>query len=270
MGTYQLNYSPEIFEAMESYDTQETQFYQSLARQHAGKILELGCGTGVHVLRLAELGHDAWGLDVVPQFVNYAQEVARSKPDMKGKATFVQGDMVDFHLSELFSVIFVTCGSLSSIVEAEDRLNLTRCAVSHLTPQGILVLASEFFAIKAGRWPMHSDGFRRAQQVEYRFQACGYQYEVKGTRVYNPISQMIEGEEQILNRTDPSIKHPPRMVRARLSTPHELELLLLSAGLTVVGRYGDSDGRPLDTGKVDRGWAIIVGQLCEGQNCRKS
>ena len=41
-------------------------FYQSLAQQVQGPVLELGCGTGRVTIPLAQSGIDMTGLDVVP------------------------------------------------------------------------------------------------------------------------------------------------------------------------------------------------------------
>jgi len=258
---YQDGYPPELFDETEGYAEEDTSFYRRLADRFPGKILELGCGTGKHVLRLAKMGYECWGLDIVPQFIDYARRKWESQGDRKGKATFVVGDMVNFDILERFSVIFVTCGSLYQIITSENRVSLARCASAHLLSGGVLCLASEFFFDKAGRFPIHSDGFHRIQELKRSFHCSGDEYETQQTRLYNPITQMIEGKKTIINRSNPLEKHRRHKILAHVSTPDELELILLSAGLKIIDRYGHSDGRPLDTSKVDQGWTLIVGQL---------
>lgn len=54
-----------------------------------GDVLDVGCGTGEHALLAARLGHDAWGLDMVPAAIARA----RAKAAERGlRATFVVGD----------------------------------------------------------------------------------------------------------------------------------------------------------------------------------
>lgn len=257
---YDARYRAEVFEASEAYGLQETEFYHQLGEAHPGVMLELGCGTGVHVLRLAEWGHEAWGLDLMPQFVEYAREKATVNSDVAARAIFEHGDMIDFKLPRQFSVIFVTCGSLYYVTDIEDRLSLACNAAAHLCSGGVLAISSEYFALKAAPFPLHSDGFHRVQHGERLFEVNHRQYKLVHDRLYNPVAQTIVGEERIVRLTDPSEEHPPRRVNCHVSTPDELELLLLAVGLRVVGRYGDSDGRPLDTGRHDKGWAILVGQ----------
>src|SRR5436853_1953018 len=57
-----------------------------------GPVLDVGCGTGEHVLYLARRGHDAWGVDSAP----LAIEKARHKSVQRDiQATFVVADAFD-------------------------------------------------------------------------------------------------------------------------------------------------------------------------------
>ena len=38
-----------------------------------GSVLDVGCGTGEHVLYLASRGHDAWGVDLAPLAIDIAR-----------------------------------------------------------------------------------------------------------------------------------------------------------------------------------------------------
>jgi SAM-dependent methyltransferase len=57
-----------------------------------GSVLDVGCGTGEHVLYLAQRGHEAWGLDSAP----LAIDKAKQKSAQRGiQATFVAADAFD-------------------------------------------------------------------------------------------------------------------------------------------------------------------------------
>lgn len=45
----------------------------------AGSVLDVGCGTGEHVLSLAELGHEVLGIDLAPRAVELARSKARER-----------------------------------------------------------------------------------------------------------------------------------------------------------------------------------------------
>jgi len=258
---YRDGYPPEFFEALEGAGdpTPQGRFYHRLADRFPGKVLELGCGTGKLVMHLAGLGHECWGLDVTPQFIDFARKRSTGIPTSAGKAEFVLGDMVTFDLAERFSVIFAGCGALCQILSVEDRLKAIRRAAAHLVPGGVLCLATEFFSEKARDRDLAPDGFRYSTELSRTFWANGKEYEAKQVRFYNPISQTIEADEAIMAKGTPKPCLSHRIL-AHVSTPDELELLFLGSGLQIIERYGDIDERPLDTSKVDQGWVLMVGQ----------
>jgi 2-polyprenyl-3-methyl-5-hydroxy-6-metoxy-1,4-benzoquinol methylase len=53
----------------------------------AGKILDVGCGSGRDLSVLASLGFDAYGVDATPEFVDFAQ---CTHPELHGRITFGQ------------------------------------------------------------------------------------------------------------------------------------------------------------------------------------
>ncbi len=60
-----------------------------------GAVLDVGCGTGEHVLYLARRGHEAWGIDSAP----LAIEKAKQKSTERGvHATFVVADAFELRL----------------------------------------------------------------------------------------------------------------------------------------------------------------------------
>jgi SAM-dependent methyltransferase len=57
-----------------------------------GSVLDVGCGTGEHVLYLASRGHAAWGIDLAPLAIEGAR---RKAAERQVNATFVVGDVFD-------------------------------------------------------------------------------------------------------------------------------------------------------------------------------
>jgi len=58
-----------------------------------GRILDLGCGPGLYLNRLAELGHPGMGIDFSPASIEYARQTSGSLP-------------VEYHLGDLRAVDF--------------------------------------------------------------------------------------------------------------------------------------------------------------------
>src|SRR5262249_37142394 len=83
----------------------------------SGSAVDLGCGTGEHVLELARRGVDAWGVDTTLAAI----EAARAKATARGlPATLVHGDALDLAaLGRRFDAV-LDCG-LFHVISEEDR-----------------------------------------------------------------------------------------------------------------------------------------------------
>jgi SAM-dependent methyltransferase len=57
-----------------------------------GSVLDVGCGTGEHVLYLAQRGHDAWGIDAAPLAIDKAKQKSAER---HVQATFRVADVFD-------------------------------------------------------------------------------------------------------------------------------------------------------------------------------
>lgn len=70
-----------------------------LAELKAGEVhYDLGCGDGRIVITAAQRGAKATGIDLDPQRIKEANENAE-KAGLKGKVTFIEGDLFDFDFS---------------------------------------------------------------------------------------------------------------------------------------------------------------------------
>jgi ubiquinone/menaquinone biosynthesis C-methylase UbiE len=70
------------------YDV-DVRFLDELFRKHdCRSVIDVGCGTGNHALRLSKMSYQVTGIDVSPAML----EKARAK-DKKGNVRFLQGDM---------------------------------------------------------------------------------------------------------------------------------------------------------------------------------
>ncbi len=56
--------------------------YFGMSFPQAGKILDVGCGSGRDLALLASLGFDAYGVDATPEFVDFAQ---CTHPELRGR-----------------------------------------------------------------------------------------------------------------------------------------------------------------------------------------
>ena len=127
------------------------------AGQIKGSVLDLGCGTGDNVLEMAERGHEAWGIDIVPNAIDQA----KAKAKLRGlDATFLVGDALEAgDLNRTFDTI-LDCGLFHTFSDPERELYAQQIAA--LLPPG-----GHFHLMALSDWEDASwGGPRRVSQAE--------------------------------------------------------------------------------------------------------
>ncbi|MFI5040970.1 MAG: class I SAM-dependent methyltransferase [Acidimicrobiales bacterium] len=167
--------SPEDFDAMYAgtppWDIGRPQpVFLRLAESGAirGRVLDAGCGTGEHVLMVAELGLDATGVDAAPSAIATAQR----KAAVRGLAArFLVGDALGLaELDEEFDTVLDS--GLFHVFDDEHRARYVE-ALGAVTRRGGSYLMCCFSDRQPGDW-----GPRRVRQDEIRA-AFGVGWEVE-------------------------------------------------------------------------------------------
>jgi len=96
------------------------------------KVLELGCGTGKHTIRLGCEGHELTGLDRSPEMLKKAKKKAKSE---KLKISWIEGNIEDFDGREEFDVV-VSCDVLYHFLELNGLKLAFGAAFKSLKPGG--------------------------------------------------------------------------------------------------------------------------------------
>jgi SAM-dependent methyltransferase len=94
-----------------------------------GPLLDVGCGTGEHVLTAAATGIDATGIDIAPTAIRLAREKAA---DRGLDATFVTGDVLAMEFVEPFATA-LDCGCFHTFDDA-DRPRFVASLAAVLRP----------------------------------------------------------------------------------------------------------------------------------------
>lgn len=98
----------------------------------SGSVLDVGCGTGKHVLHLAALGYEAWGVDSAPLAIKLANDKAQARGI---RATFLVRDAL--HLSQLGKKFDIVLDSgLFHTFADEERVQFAKSLRSVLKPGG--------------------------------------------------------------------------------------------------------------------------------------
>lgn len=102
-----------------------------------GTVLDLGCGTGAHAVRLAQRGHEVVGVDLSDGML----EAARRRAERAGSSpvSFMRGDIRSVRLDRQFDAVicmFAVLGYQTSDQDVADALETVRI---HLAPGGPFV-----------------------------------------------------------------------------------------------------------------------------------
>jgi len=125
---------PILYHTHHSLHSEDLPFWQGLADQQPGSLLELGCGTGRVLLPLLQAGHLAYGLDNDLEMLRFLR--LSLPPEQRSQPKVFQVDMAHFHLARLFSLIILPCNTLSTL-STEARHSTLECVREHLAPQGL-------------------------------------------------------------------------------------------------------------------------------------
>jgi SAM-dependent methyltransferase len=156
--------------------------FERYARLTVRRVVDLGCGTGNHVLPLVERGYEVVGVDRSPHMLEQARARA-------SRARFVEGDLCQLELpGECFDAALMMFGVLSYQTENEAALCALRGARRLLEPGGLL-LADVWYgpAVLAQRPSerikvVERDGTRvirvASSELDTRRDVCTVQYRV--------------------------------------------------------------------------------------------
>ena len=228
---------PDVYDALLPVGA-HVPFYVDLARQHAGSVLELACGTGQLTIPIAMSGLPTVGLDQSAAMLNAAKRHASA---VNASVEFVQGDMRDFELDRTFDLIFVARNSLLHLLSTMDLLAAFSAVRRHLAPDG--VFAFDIF---------NPDPKRLARPAGQRFPVMEVHTELFGllsveeTNNYDPATQVNRATWYISTPDKRDAWIVPLVLRSIF--PQELSELLAAAGLELVSRFGELSRTPFGPG----------------------
>jgi SAM-dependent methyltransferase len=138
----------EYFFAAEFYDfvvphreRQDVAFFVGLAREAAGPVLEIGCGTGRVLIPTARAGGEIVGLDSSSMMLAVCREKLAVEPDeVQSRVKLAKGDMRRFDLNRRFHLVTMPFRPFQHLLTVEDQMDCLACVHKHLVDGGRFVL----------------------------------------------------------------------------------------------------------------------------------
>jgi len=100
------------------------------------RVLDLGCGTGTFLLRLAEQGIAGTGLDLSEEMIALARQKAEQSP-RKELLDFQVAGMSEFSLNRTYDLVTSNLDSLNHLLSEEEVRKTFSQAYRHLNERGI-------------------------------------------------------------------------------------------------------------------------------------
>lgn len=183
----------------------------------AGRVLELGIGSGLLALPLAARGIDLHGIDLSPAMV------ARLRAKPGGEAIPVtMGNFADVAVEGEFSLIFVAYNTFFALPTQDEQVRCFQNVAAHLTGDGVFVL--EAFVPQSANF---TGGLKVTAVTDERI----------GLKVseHDPVRQRLKSQHVVIRNQE--IRLYP--VEVRYAWPAELDLMARLAGLRLRHRWSD-------------------------------
>ena len=110
--------------------------FRQYRTQPVKTILDLGCGTGNHTLRLAARGYEVVGIDRSPEML---AEADRKAHEQGVTAHFQQADIRNVSLRKTFDAVLMMFAVLGYQTDEADVRRVMRSARQHMHPDGLLL-----------------------------------------------------------------------------------------------------------------------------------
>lgn len=211
-------------------------FYADIARQTGGPVLEIGCGSGLATIPIAEQGFQCCGVDLSRPMLDHA----RLKSQQQGlDIRWVEADGRYFELGQQFAFIFMTGNAFQAFLRRPDQEALLACVRRHLAPAGV-------FAFETRNPSGHDLTARLDEEFWNRYvNAQGQWVTVSGTQVYDPIQQVMHWTTYRRWTVERQAYVKVTKIDCRFTYPQELEALLHYNGFNIVQQYGNWDKQAL-------------------------
>ena len=127
----------DLFNSQKDYSLESDfldQVFKKYTKKKVTTILDLGCGTGVHDIKLAQGGYHVTGLDLSPEMI----KLANSRKT--GKNEFFIGDMSNFSMNNNFDACICMFSALGYLTKNRQIESFFSSIKKHLNKGGLIVI----------------------------------------------------------------------------------------------------------------------------------
>lgn len=128
----------------------EINWYIKYAQKTSGPVLELACGTGRLLAKLAEAGFDVTGIDLSDKMLEMAGHNTSKLPaGIKNKIKLLKADVTGFNFDRQFGLIFMADNSFRELRTKADQISCLKAVLRHLSSKGAFLLTVRAFDLSS-------------------------------------------------------------------------------------------------------------------------
>ncbi|MGD9092282.1 MAG: class I SAM-dependent methyltransferase [Anaerolineales bacterium] len=244
-GYGDYSFVAEFYDHVDPYQgRQDVSFYLDMAQEAAGKVLEVGCGTGRVLIPIARAGIEIAGLDISTHMLAVCRnKLLREKEDVQSRVTLVEGDMRQFQLDSQFALVTIPFRPFQHLLTVEDQLSCLRSIWRHLPRGGHFILdifnpsiphlVEERYLDEYGQEPPFEMPGGRTVVRLHRTISRDYFDQINDNELIYEVTHTDGREERFVHR-----------FKMRYLFRFEAEHLLARAGFEVERVYADYDRSP--------------------------
>ena len=216
-------------------------FYQKLANEANGPILDLACGTGRVMLPLLQEGLDVDGVDLYEGMLTRL----KTKAEALGlEPRLYQSDMASFSIDRQYSLIIIPFNAIVHNLTTDAQIACLECCRGHLLPGGLLAFDTYF----PGAGLIMAPQGNRVLEIEMPDPKTGLTIRLWDTRRFDLVRQFqySQMDMEFLDAEGNVADVHQTQTTVRWIYKDEMGLLLRVAGFERWEISGDFEGRPLE------------------------
>ena len=247
----------DLYDRVYAWKRDDIPFYVEEARRSGGPVLELGCGTGRVAIPVAQAGVEVVGVDSSAKMLHVARRKAKALGPIKGKLTWVRGDMRSLSVARKFALVIIPYRGFLSLLSVEEQRRCLEGIKAHLLPGGKLVF--DIFVPDLHTITEGSTALVHSWDVTHP--ETGHRLVVWDQSRFDNYNQVINVRMIIeeLNVTGEMVRKLYRDFQLRYIHRYEAQHLLELCGFHVLDIFGGFDRQPLDEVSTDMVWVATVG-----------
>jgi SAM-dependent methyltransferase len=242
----------DLYDWVYAWKRDDIPFYIEEARKSGGPVLELGCGTGRVAIPIARAGIEIVGFDSSTKMLQVARRKAKASGRIKGKLTWVRGDMRTLSMSRKFALVIIPYRGFLSLLSVDEQRHCLEGIKDNLLPGGKLVF--DIFVPDLDTMTEGSTAAVHSWDVSHP--ETGHRLVVWDQSRFDNHNQVIDVRMIIeeLDGTGEMVRKLYRDFQLRYIHRYEAYHLLELCGFHVIDLFGDFDLQPLDEISTDMVW----------------